>query len=235
MNGDQAETPKREMPRYQCHKQVHALKIKDIRQAPADQEKQHVDGDWLLIPEDASYSPICVGHTEYLARHNPQAGGYYVVYDDGYTSYSPAKAFEEGYSLAAAASEQVAYNSRAVERVTETELAAKAVAPRVTPADIEANIASEHYFTAADAYVGSSVYEKDVARSQCPPALGLLTLCVLVLRNGFTVVGESACASPDNFNAEIGRRIARENAIAKVWTLMGYALKDRLTLPVKEA
>ena len=103
-------------------------------------------------------------------------------------------------------------------------------APRVTMADIEAAIASEHYFTAADGQVGA------VARSTIEDAwdvaadapLELLTFCVLVLRNGFTVTGESACASPANFNAEIGRKIARENAIAKVWPLLGYALKDKL-------
>ena len=58
--------------------------------------------------------------------------------------------------------------------------------------------------------------------------LGLLTFCVLVLRNGFTVTGESACASPENFDAEIGRKIARENAINKVWALMGYELRSKL-------
>ena len=58
--------------------------------------------------------------------------------------------------------------------------------------------------------------------------LGLLTFCVLVLRNGFVVTGESACASPENFDAEIGRKIARENAINKVWTLMGYELRTKL-------
>ena len=58
--------------------------------------------------------------------------------------------------------------------------------------------------------------------------LELLTFCVLVLHNGFTVTGESACASPENFDAEIGRKIARQNAENKVWPLMGYALKQRL-------
>ena len=56
-------------------------------------------------------------------------------------------------------------------------------------------------------------------------ALKLLTFCVLVLRNGFTITGESACASPENFDAELGKKIARANAINKVWPLMGYALK----------
>ena len=60
-------------------------------------------------------------------------------------------------------------------------------------------------------------------------ALGLLTFCVLVLKNGFTVTGESACASPENFNAEIGRQIARQNAVQKIWPLMGYELRSRIS------
>lgn len=108
------------------------------------------------------------------------------------------------------------------------------VAPRITPADIEANIASEHYFTAQDGRDGAlaaGTYEgreRPLPGSRDLDPLNLLTFCVLVLRNGFTVTGESACASPENFNAEIGRKIARENAVAKVWSLMGYELKCRL-------
>lgn len=100
----------------------------------------------------------------------------------------------------------------------EQEIKAKGLtAPRITPADIEANIASEHYFTASGAAMVTS-----------PGPLDLLTFCVLVLRNGFTVTGESACASPENFDAEIGRKIARQNAVNKMWPLMGYALKNKL-------
>ena len=105
----------------------------------------------------------------------------------------------------------------------EREIQAKGkTAPRVTPADIEANIAAEHTFTvgAACQALGHPTLE----------ALDLLTIHVIVLRNGFTVTGESACASPENFDADIGRKIARENAVAKVWPLMGYALKDYLHL-----
>jgi hypothetical protein len=106
-------------------------------------------------------------------------------------------------------------------------------APRIAPADIEANIASEHIFTAREGVLGAlaadgvaaTAYEQANA---APAALDLLTICVLVLRNGFTVTGESACASPENFDAEIGRKIARANAVNKVWPLMGYALKERL-------
>lgn len=109
----------------------------------------------------------------------------------------------------------------------EQEIQAKGLtAPRVTPDDIEANIASEHYFTAEE---GVFAGIKPPAGSDIvPPSLSLLTFCVLVLRNGFTVTGESACASRENFDAEIGRKIARQNAISKVWPLMGYALKERL-------
>ena len=82
-------------------------------------------------------------------------------------------------------------------------------APRVTPADIEANIASEHYFTAGDAAYPGEVVGSAYAKLQ------LLTFCVLVLRNGLIVTGESACASPENFDAELGRKIARQNAVAR--------------------
>ena len=109
----------------------------------------------------------------------------------------------------------------------EQEIQAKGLtAPRVTPADIEANIASEHYFTAEQG--AFAAFNPPKGSDVVPPALSLLTFCVLVLRNGFTVTGESACASPENFDAELGRKIARQNAISKVWPLMGYALKERL-------
>jgi hypothetical protein len=117
----------------------------------------------------------------------------------------------------------------------EQEIQAKGLtAPRVTPADIEANIVSEHYFTAGDGYCGAASLELPeddggVAPVLSPPGqLDLLTFCVLILRNGFTVTGESACASPENFDAEVGRKIARANAVAKIWPLMGYELRSKL-------
>ena len=107
-------------------------------------------------------------------------------------------------------------------------------APRVTPADIEANIASEHYFTAADGCVGRAARETtaDAWDVIAPDGLAVLTFCVLVLRNGFTVTGESACASPENFDAEVGRKIARQNAVQKIWPLLGYELRSQLARPV---
>lgn len=127
----------------------------------------------------------------------------------------------------------------------EQEIQAKGLtAPRVTPADLQANIASEHYFTAMDGVLGAYKNNDDVRVEvisgdwEVPrsiESLGLLTFCVLVLRNGFTVTGESACASPENFNAEIGRKVARENAMQKVWPLMGYALKGHLVAGSNQA
>lgn len=131
------------------------------------------------------------------------------------------------------------------DKAIEQEIQAKGLtAPRVTPADIEANIASEHYFTAADGFrlhwltadhekhddraavyaVTSSLpvrgYGGNCANidtnAGTPQALRLLTFCVLLLRNGSTVTGESVCASPENFDAELGRKIARQNAVQKI-------------------
>ena len=112
------------------------------------------------------------------------------------------------------------------DKAIEQEIQAKGLtAPRVTPADLEANIDSEFFFTAAEAVrIGGTG----------PHPLDLLTFCVLVLKNGFTVTGESACASPENFDAELGRKIARQNAVAKVWPLMGYALKQQLHVAARD-
>lgn len=99
-------------------------------------------------------------------------------------------------------------------------------APRVTPDDVKANIVSEFYFTAADGVRGES--HMGTSPNGSAKSLELLTFCVLVLKNGFTVTGESACASPENFNAEIGRNVAKENAVSKIWPLMGYELRSRL-------
>lgn len=105
-------------------------------------------------------------------------------------------------------------------------------APRVTPERIEEVISCEYYFTADEGIYGAAHNpfakqpDKGIPLGQYP--LSLLTFCVLVLRNGHTVTGESACVSPENFDADIGRKIARENAVQKIWGLEGYALRERL-------
>lgn len=95
-------------------------------------------------------------------------------------------------------------------------------APRVTMEHIESIITSESYFTAAQ-----GAYQAG-AMSPFNPALGLLTFCVLTLRNGFTVTGQSACASAENFDEQAGREYARKDAVNKVWPLEGYLLRQRL-------
>ena len=119
----------------------------------------------------------------------------------------------------------------------EQEIQAKGLtAPRVTPADIEANIAAEIYSTGLDCAAEAAgdargVFNRikpDVDLTVVNDSLRLLTFCVLVLRNGFTITDESAYASPENFDAEIGRKIARQNAVQKIWPLMGYELRSKL-------
>lgn len=80
----------REMPRYQCHKKVWALKIKSVELRPANGH--------IIHPADEGFAPFVVTDA-YVQKHKPEAGGYYVRYEDGYESYSPAKAFEDGYTL----------------------------------------------------------------------------------------------------------------------------------------
>lgn len=99
-------------------------------------------------------------------------------------------------------------------------------APRLTPEHIDNVITGTFYFTASDGVFGASGHRPNSVRAGT--ALGLLTFCVLTLKNGFTVTGESACASPENFDAEIGRKIAYENAREKIWMLEGYLLKEKL-------
>ncbi len=82
----------RELPRYKCHKEVHALKIASI-DAPYGMQ-----GSATLHFQNEEYAPITVGK-EYNQKHGPLAGGYYVVYQDGYMSWSPAEVFEAGYAL----------------------------------------------------------------------------------------------------------------------------------------
>jgi hypothetical protein len=85
-----------EMPKYKCHKEVWVLKIKEIRQGEG--ESPFEGGSWLIVPAEDGYGPIEVSHKDYVLKHSPHAGGYYVVYEDGYQSFSPAKAFEDGYT-----------------------------------------------------------------------------------------------------------------------------------------
>lgn len=94
------------------------------------------------------------------------------------------------------------------EQKIEEEIQAKGLnAPRLNPQAIDETIVSEQYHV----FPGTT-----------------LTVCALTLRNGYIVTGESAAASPENFDKDIGRKIARENARNKIWALEGYLLRERL-------
>ena len=93
-------TVSREMPKYNCHKQVWALKIKEIRVDGPPKPNEETDRNAATIfPADEGYGPFRVD-AGYLEKHKPEVGGYYVVYKGGYKSFSPADAFEDGYTPA---------------------------------------------------------------------------------------------------------------------------------------
>lgn len=108
---------------------------------------------------------------------------------------------------------------------TEAECAANATAPRVSLTDIEAAIAHRFEFTGAD--VLNAIHWVDEKQPDAP-SLSVLSICLLVMKNGFTVIGKSAPASPENFNADLGQKLAYEDGIRQLWPLMGFSLRDRL-------
>lgn len=112
--------------------------------------------------------------------------------------------------------------------------AAGATHPRVSVKSMEDKIARKYFFTAGvalSALVTANLQDPDPTWRASPnDPLDLLTLCILVMQNGFTVVGKSAPASPENFDPEKGRTFAYEDAIKQLWPLEGYALRDALAL-----
>ena len=107
---------------------------------------------------------------------------------------------------------------------------------KLTPADIEAAIASEHFFTAQQGAVGAALATGSAASDGTHNPLNLLTFCVLVLRNGAKVAGINYGAiDPTGHDPAKGRALARLDAVGKVWELEGYALRERLAAPPNPA
>lgn len=106
-------------------------------------------------------------------------------------------------------------------------------APRITPADVEAHIVGEYYFTAAHGVEGAMNRGELIARNPAEvsaPALQMLTFCVLQLRNGTRIVGTNYGAiDPAQHSAERGRADARAQAVEQIWPLLGYELRSKLT------
>ncbi|MEG2432298.1 MAG: Gp49 family protein, partial [Acinetobacter sp.] len=95
-------------------------------------------------------------------------------------------------------------------------------APRLTPDSIDSKVKSIIYSHPIQCVDPNTIDKNTYMSLRC------LTFCTIVLENGFTVTGESACASPENFDELIGQRIAYENAREKIWELEGYLLKEQL-------
>lgn len=106
------------------------------------------------------------------------------------------------------------------EQVIEKEIQSKGLnAPRLSPEHIDAQIAGEYWGRA------SELFAHDRPTTS---ALDCLTIYVMVLKNGYTIIGKSACASPENYDADLGRKIAREDARKQIWALEGYLLRSKL-------
>ena len=107
--------------------------------------------------------------------------------------------------------------------VTDQAAEVVAIASRVKLADIEAAISGVYYTTANRALSDEALSIEHLA------PLSIMTICVVVMRNGFVVIGNSAPASPENFNPDLGRKFAYEQCIRQLWPLMGFALRDKLS------
>lgn len=98
--------------------------------------------------------------------------------------------------------------------------------PSLTHEDIVGTIASEHYFTAAQGVIGAAIHDTpdgvDTLQVDCPRALARVTICALTLRNGFVVLGQCADTTPENFDAQTRRELARADALKQVWQLESY-------------
>lgn len=106
------------------------------------------------------------------------------------------------------------------EQAIEKEIQSKGLnAPRLSPEHIDSQIVAENWGRASELFKGGGPVTE---------AMKCLTICVLTLKNGYTIVGKSACASPENYDAELGGKIAREDARKQIWALEGYLLRSKL-------
>lgn len=208
---NQADQAAIEMPKYQSHKVVHALEIKSCTELPADSagEKPTPHPGYMLEFADEQYASKVVG-PEVVSRHMPEPGDFYVVYEDGYESISPRKAFVEGYFPDLKGGSPAAIDAAS---------AALYKAPRVTLAAMEAAI--KHRFDVTGAQAAGP-------RTEGIRELDITSICILVLVNGFTVIGTATPASPENFSRAYGIELAYQDAIKKMWPLFGFNLRQRL-------
>lgn len=109
--------------------------------------------------------------------------------------------------------------------VTDQQAEDVAIAPRVRLEDVTSAIYQRWDFNAGQVVRD---FVEEPHRNRVHDSLNVLSICLLVMTNGFTVIGKSAPASPENFNTELGKKFAYEDAVRQLWPLMGYALRDKL-------
>lgn len=133
----------RQMPQYQCHKRVWALQILEVipneNPDPTGKSGAASYGAVLIVEDD--FAPIKVD-ASYMTKHQPVAGGYYVIYEDGYKSFSPKESFEKGYS-----------RLRVLDDKDAQTLLDASPGPRVTKQQIESRIANVAYLIVPDTNV----------------------------------------------------------------------------------
>jgi hypothetical protein len=140
--------------------------------------------------------------------HTPAVGDFYIMRDDGDNYLCPAKAFNEKYQPISEAGDL----KKSSLQLGDDQAAAVQKSPnRVTLASIEDKVVTVEYVN--------------------PATAPEFTVAIMRLQNGYAVLGQSACADPANFNEELGRKFAREDALRKVWALEGYLLRQRLAMP----
>lgn len=200
------------MKRYQSHKIVHAGRIA-FPVIPAGNLPNGVDQVEIALrvgdegplhdfpgaaPAEITYERVMVGR-EWLARHNPRAGGYFVQYEDGYQSYSPAEAFRNGYT-------ELREGAAASEGLLALVFGfGEALPQKVDREWLRGQIRNCAFEVRGD---------------------GRTTLCELTLFNGATYRGESSCAVEAEFNARLGEDKAYEKALDSVWSAYGFLLRE---------
>lgn len=118
---------------------------------------------------------------------------------------------------------------------TDAEAATNATGPRVTLESMKEKIATVIYFTGGEAaYIGEQpTYQEFIdgdleVQRRVRTCLEIMTICLVVMKTGFIIIGKSAPAAPENYNQELGRKFAYEDCIRQLWQLEGYALRERL-------
>ena len=165
--------------------------------------------DWLI--RWAKYGLEAAGHT--VPRFESRATAEFEL-----AARSQANALTESTGEEKMKSESL--------EATEAECAAGRTAPRVTLDDIKAAIRSEYY--ALGTAIALNASDDRMMHYDDQTSLNVLTVCLIVMTNGFTIIGKAAPASPANFDAELGKKLAYEDAVRQIWPLMGFSLRDKL-------